>query len=213
MTMTNNQAADTKKAEKEFYQPCKMPTLVNVPAFSFFSVEGKGNPNDPFFGNYVQVLYVLSYAVKMSPRQGNPPEGYSGYTVYPLEGVWDLTEAGKHNFSGILDKNELVFSLMIRQPGFVTADYASMVIEQTKKKKPLPLLDKVKFETIEEGLCLQIMHTGPFDTEPESFRKMEEFSHENGFTRISHSHREIYLSDPRRTAPEKLRTVLRFRVR
>jgi hypothetical protein len=210
--MTNNKETDAKKTEKEFYQPGKVPSLINVPEFSFFSIEGKGNPNDKFFGDYIQALYSLSYAVKMSPRQGNAPEGYSEYTVFPLEGIWDLTESGKNNASGVLDKNELVFILMIRQPGFVTADYASTVIELTKRKKPLPLLEKVKFEKIAEGLCIQMLHIGPYDDEPASFRKMEEFARSAGLSRLSHQHREIYLSDPRKSALEKLRTVLRFRV-
>jgi hypothetical protein len=204
---------DCKKAEKEFYQPGAQPVLIKLPEFVFFTVEGKGNPNDASFGDYIQVLYSLSYAVKMSPKQGKAPAGYFDYTVYPLEGVWDLSDAGKQNQTGVLDKNELVFNLMIRQPGFVTADYATSVMEQVKKKKPHPLLDKVKFEKIEEGWCIQMMHVGPFDTEPESFRKMEEYAQANGLTRISLDHREIYLSDPRKSAPEKLRTVLRFRVK
>jgi hypothetical protein len=204
---------DCKKAEKEIYQPGTKPVLIQLPEFSFFTIEGMGNPNDEAFGEYIQALYSLSYAVKMSPKQGKAPEGYFDYTVYPLEGVWDLTEAGRQNFSGGIDKNELVFNLMIRQPGFVTPEYASSVIEQVKKKKPHPLLDKVKFEKIEEGWCIQMMHLGPFDTEPESFRKMEEYAQTSGLKRISHNHREIYLSDPRKSAPEKLRTVLRFRVK
>jgi hypothetical protein len=204
---------DCKKAEKEFYQPGAKPVMIKLPEFLFFTIEGKGNPNDESFGDYIQVLYSLSYAVKMSPKQGKAPQGYFDYTVYPLEGVWDLTDAGKQNLTGMLDKNELVFNLMIRQPGFVTADYALSVLELVKKKKPHPLLDKVKFEKIEEGWCIQMMHLGPFDTEPESFRKMEDYAQAAGLTRISNNHREIYLSDPRKTAPEKLRTVLRFRVK
>jgi hypothetical protein len=203
---------DCKKAEKEFYQPGAKPVMIKLPEFVFFTIEGKGNPNDESFGDYIQVLYSLSYAVKMSPKQGKAPAGYFDYTVYPLEGVWDLTDAGKQNQKGVLDKNELVFNLMIRQPGFVTDDYATSVIEQVKKKKPHPLLEKVKFEKIVEGWCIQMMHLGPFDSEPESFRKMEEYTHAAGLVRISHDHREIYLSDPRRTTPEKLKTILRFRV-
>lgn len=204
---------DCKKAEKAIYQPGTKPVLIQLPEFVFFTIEGKGNPNDEFFGDYIQALYSLSYAVKMSPKQGKAPAGYFDYTVYPLEGVWDLTDAGKQNMTGMLDKNELVFNLMIRQPGFVTDDYAASVMEQVKKKKPHPLLDKVKFEKIEDGWCIQMMHLGPFDSEPESFRIMEEYAQASGLTRISHNHREIYLSDPRRTAPEKLRTVLRFGVK
>jgi hypothetical protein len=101
---------------------------------------------------------------------------------------------------------------MIRQPDFVMIDFAKEALEKTKKKKPHDLLNKVEFETIEEGPCIQMLHTGSYDSEPESFKKMEEFAHAKNLKRISHSHREIYLSDARKVAPEKLRTVLRFQV-
>ncbi len=102
---------------------------------------------------------------------------------------------------------------MIRQPGFVTPEYALSVIERTKAKKPLPRLKDARFEVLEEGRCVQMMHIGPYDDEPASFARMEEFCAVQGLRRLSKVHREIYVSDPRRTAPEKLRTVLRFRVR
>jgi hypothetical protein len=204
---------DHKKEEKEFYQPGTEPVLVVLPEMGFFTIEGRGNPNDESFREYIQVLYSLSYTVKMSPKQGNAPEGYFDYTVYPLEGIWDLSEEAKSDFSGKIDKNQLVFKLMIRQPDFVSPRYASGVIELTQRKKPHPLLEKVKFERLEEGRCIQMLHIGTYDSEPASFRKMEEFAQSRGLCRLSRQHREIYLSDPRKTAPEKLRTVLRFRIK
>jgi hypothetical protein len=148
----------------------------------------------------------------MSPKKGNTPEGYFEYTVYPLEGIWDISDEAKQSNSKELDKDSLVFNLMIRQPDFVTKEFAVEMIEQVKKKKPNKLLDEVKFGTLEEGLCVQMLHLGSYDSEPESFKLMEEFSKENSLKRISKIHKEIYLSDARKTSPEKLKTVLRFKV-
>lgn len=200
-----------KKDGKQFYLPKDKPVLITVPEFKFFSIEGKGNPNDAFFAEYIGVLYSLAYAVKMSPKQGWAPPEYFEYTVFPLEGVWDIDDDAKANFTGTIDKNTLVFNLMIRQPDFVDADFASEAIERTKRKKPHQLLDKVKFELIEEGSCVQMLHLGHYDSEPESFRKMELFAEEQNLKRISKIHREIYISDARKVSPEKLKTVLRFR--
>jgi len=204
---------DWKKNEKLFYQPKNQPQLLTIPDFSFFSIHGRGNPNDATFGEYIAVLYSLSYAVRMSPKQGNAPDGYVEYTVYPLEGVWDLDEEGRRNYTGVVDKNHLVFDLMIRQPDFVKPEYAMEVIERVKKKKPHPLLGQVKFERMEEGRCIQMLHLGSYDSEPESFRQMEQFATDQGLQRASMTHREIYLSDARKVAPEKLKTILRFRVK
>ena len=201
-----------KKNDKQFYLPKDKAESIFIPKFNFYSIEGKGNPNDAFFAEYIGVLYSLSYAIKMCPKQGFAPKDYFEYTVFPLEGVWDITEEARHSFNGIIDKNTLVFNLMIRQPDFVTADFAMEVIERTQKKKPHELLAKVKFESIEEGQCVQMMHNGSYDNEPESFKKMEVFALENNLTRISKIHREIYLSDARKVAAEKLKTVLRFKV-
>ena len=203
---------DWKKNDKQFYLPKNNPETIIVPKFNFFTIEGNGNPNDEFFADYIAVLYSLSYGIKMSPKQGFAPENYEEYTVFPLEGVWDIDEKVKKNFMGTLDKNSLVFKLMMRQPDFVTADFALETIEQIKKKKPHPLLEKVKFEAIEDGLCVQMLHVGSYDSEPASFRKMQEFADANNLKRINHTHREIYLSDARKVAPEKLRTVLRLKV-
>ena len=201
-----------KKNDKQYYLPKEKPEIISIPPFKFFSLEGEGNPNDDFFAEYIGVLYSLSYAIKMSLKLGCAPDNYHEYTVFPLEGVWDITEEAKANYSGTLDKNSLIFNLMIRQPDFVSDAYALETIERVKKKKPHELLAKVKFETIEEGKCVQMMHSGSYDSEPASFKRMELFAQENGLKRLSHTHREIYLSDARKTDQEKLKTVLRFKV-
>jgi hypothetical protein len=201
-----------RKHEKQFYLPKTKPEKITVPAFKFFAIEGEGNPNDEFFGEYIGVLYSLSYAVKMSSKKGFAPVGYFDYTVYPLEGVWDISEDAKQNYNGKLDKNDLTFKLMIRQPDFVTADFAEKMIEFTKKKKPHELLNKVEFEEIEESDSAQMLHLGSYDDESVSFALMEKFCVENGLNRLSKKHREIYLSDARKVRVENLKTVLRFEV-
>lgn len=201
-----------RKKEKEFYLPKTKPIHIQIPEFKFFTIKGKGNPNGENFPKYVEVLYSLSYAVKMSYKKGIEPAGYFHYTVYPLEGIWDISEKAKKNFDGRIDKEELVFKLMIRQPDFVTEEFAAEIIELTKNKKTYEFLDNVKFEKIKDGNSIQMMHLGSYDTEPESFKVMEGFAESNNLKRISKVHREIYLSDPRKTVPEKLKTVLRFKV-
>jgi hypothetical protein len=203
---------DWKKNEKQYYLPKEKPELVTIPAFNFFTVEGKGNPNDDYFAEYIGVLYSLSYAVKMSPKKGFAPSKYFDYSVYPLEGVWDLTDEAKKTYNGTFDKNDLVFKLMIRQPDFVDDHFAAQIIELTKKNKHHQLLDQVKFETIAEGECIQMLHVGSYDNEPASFRLMEQFAEQQNYIRTHKTHREIYLSDARKTQPEKLKTVLRFKV-
>jgi len=201
-----------KKEEKAYYLPGPQPAMINIPAFSFFTITGNGNPNEPFFAEYVGVLYTLAYAVKMSSKAGMAPAGYEPYSVYPLEGVWDISEEAKSRPQAALDKSQLVFTLMIRQPDFVTKQYAQETIERIRIKKPHPLLDDVHFETMAEGKCVQMLHVGSFDSEPESFKKMDSFIRNSNLHRTSLTHREIYLSDARKTPPEKLRTVLRVRV-
>jgi len=202
-----------RKQEKHFYLPKTTPEIIDVPKLKFFTLAGSGNPNSDEFPDYIQVLYSLSYAIKMSPKKGLEPEGYVDYAVYPLEGIWDLAEDAKASFNGSLNKDDLVFNLMIRQPDFVKQQFASEMVEQVKLKKPHDLLERAKFEEITEGKCVQMLHLGSYDSEPESFRKMEAFAAENGLERISKTHREIYLTDARKVIPEKLKTVLRFQVR
>jgi hypothetical protein len=201
-----------RKHEKHFYLPKAVPEIIEVPSFSFFTIEGEGNPNDDHFPDYIQALYSVSYAIKMSPKKNMAPDNYSEYTVYPLEGVWDIKDEAKKNYSGTLDKNDLKFKLMIRQPNFVTTDFAMQMLAYTKEKKKTALLDKVCFESIQEGLCIQMLHKGPYDDEPASFLLMEQFAQDNNLKRISRRHREIYLNDARKTQADKLKTVLRFQV-
>jgi hypothetical protein len=199
-----------KKQEKQIYLPGRTPELLNIPSFKFFTLEGSGNPNGQEFGDAVGVLYSLAYGVKMSPKSNNAPTGYFDYTIYPLEGIWDLSEEAKKNH--VFDKEQLVYKIMIRQPEFVTEAFAQFIIEHLKKKKPHPLLDKVLFEEIMDGRSVQMLHIGAFDNEKTSFDLMKEFCVNKGLVRKSMTHREIYLSDSRKTAPEKLKTVLRFKV-
>lgn len=199
-----------KKQDKNIYLPKNKPEVINLPPMKYFMLEGKGNPNSQSFSEAVEVLYSLSYGIKMMPKKGTTPEGYFEYTVFPLEGIWDLAVEAR----GLkeLDKDSLIYTIMIRQPEFVTEELAQTVIEGTKQKKPHPLLDAVKFGTLEEGMCVQMLHVGPYANEAESFAIMENFSRENNLNRLSKIHKEIYITDPRRTAPEKLKTVLRFNV-
>jgi hypothetical protein len=198
-----------KKNDKVLYMPKNQPEVITIPPMKFFMLNGKGNPNNDSFSEAVGVLYSLSYGIKMMPKKGTTPEGYFEYTVFPLEGVWDLAEEARG--LEVLDKDSLIYTIMIRQPDFVTDELAQSVIENTKLKKPHPLLENVQFGSIEDGLCVQMLHIGPYDTETESFNKMEAFCKENNLRRVSKIHREIYITDFRKTAPEKLKTVLRFK--
>ena len=203
-----------KKKEKNLYLPKAKPEIIDIPSFKFFTLEGKGNPNDEFFADYVGALYSLSYAVKMSYKKGVEPKGFYDYIVYPLEGVWDLTEKGREDYKkGFINKEELLFKLMIRQPDFVDEAYAKFIVEEAKKNKPNALLNDVKFEEIEEGKVVQMLHVGSYDSEVESFKIMEEFVKESGFKRAEKLHKEIYLSDARKVEAEKLKTILRFKVK
>ena len=201
-----------KKFEKNLYWPMVKPENIIVPKLKFYTIQGEGDPNDEYFSEYIGVLFSLSYAIKMSPKSGQEPENYFDYAVYPLEGVWDINEEAKQKSEGKLDKKSLVYKLMIRQPSFVNAGYATEIIEMTKKKKPHELLDSVKFEEVEEGRCIQMLHIGSYDSEPQSFIQMEQFAGEQQLKRKSQAHHEIYLSDARKTTPERSKTILRFQV-
>ncbi|WP_229683210.1 GyrI-like domain-containing protein [Virgibacillus oceani] len=196
---------DYKKDFKHLYMPKSLPEIVEVPKMPFFKISGSGDPNDEEFANAVVALYSLSYAVRMSYKSDEVPAGYYEYTVFPLEGVWDLLDRSKPP----TDKSNLKYTIMIRQPDFLTEKGFERFLEQTKRKKTNPYLEKVRFEQAADGLSCQMMHLGSFDDEPESFERMETYCTEHGFTRTSKIHREIYLSDPRRTEPAKLKTVLR----
>jgi len=201
-----------RKHEKEVYLPRQTPELIDVPSYKYFTIKGQENPNDAFFSKYVETLYSLSYGVRMSYKKGIEPKDFYIYTVYPLEGIWDITEEAKAKNTTLLNKNDLVFNLMIRQPSFVNAEFASKIIALTKEKKTNPLLDNVIFEEIKDGKSIQMLHVGSYDNETTSFEIMEKFAKENNLKRISKIHREIYLNDARKIKPEKLKTILRFKV-
>jgi len=191
--------------------PGQKPEIITVPEQKFFMIGGQGNPNSEEFAQRVGVLYSLSYTVRMMPRQGYTPEGYFEYTVYPLEGVWDLTEEGRK--ADVLDKDQLLYTIMIRQPDFTTEEVAYRALETVQKKKPHPLLDEVTFGTMEDGLAVQMLHIGPYDDEPRTFEVMKDFIENNNLEVATMKHREIYLSDARKTEPANLKTVLRYRVK
>ncbi|MFT4537562.1 MAG: hypothetical protein ACI9P5_004947 [Saprospiraceae bacterium] len=200
-----------RKKEKSIYLPKNKPELIDIPAYKFITIRGAGNPNSEIFGDYIGVLYSMAYAIKMNlKKQDSKPQDYMDWTVYPLEGVWDITEKAKQNFDGQINKDDLIFNLMIRQPDFIDETYFDEMLAITKKKKPNILLDQVEFETISDGKCVQMMHVGSYDNEPASFQIMEEFANSQGLIRKSKVHREIYLSDFRKVEEEKLKTVLRF---
>ncbi len=200
-----------KKHEKELYMPKNKPEIVTIPKQKYFMISGKGNPNTEEFTDKIGVLYSLAYAVRMMPKQGFTPEGYFEYVVYPLEGLWNLTDEGKQAMT--FNKDELLYKIMIRQPNFVTKEISDKAFEYVKRKKPHPFLDEVKFGELEDGLSVQMIHIGSYDNEPESFTKMKEFISSNNLEILTLEHREIYISDARKTEENKLKTVLRYRVR
>jgi len=200
-----------KKHEKELYCPKEKPQLLNVPKQKFFCIKGKGNPNNKDFSERIAVLYSLSYAVRMMPKNGFAPDGYFEYTVYPLEGVWDVSEDARN--SKELIKDELLYTIMIRQPNFVTKEVFQKAFEIANKKKPHPMLQEVYFDEIEDGLSVQILHNGSYDSEPESFNKMKKFIEDNNYEIKTLVHREIYLTDSRKVEKDKSKTILRYRIR
>lgn len=199
-----------RKKEKEIYLPKTKPVMLDVPKAKYFCIRGQGNPNSEDFQNRIGALYALSYAVRMMPRNGYTPEGYFEYTVYPLEGLWDLTEEGRKK--EVLDKNDLVYTIMIKQPNFVSQEIFQKALEMTRKKKGNKLIEEVYLDEIEDGLSVQMLHVGSYDTEAITFECMKEFIQNNGLEIKTLVHREIYISDVRKVQPEKLKTVLRYRV-
>ena len=200
---------DWKKQEKEIYLPKGKPELISIEKFSYLTLEGSGDPNESLFSELAGTLFSLSYTLKMLPKKGIIPDGYFDYAVYPLEGIWGLDKSA--DFDGKnLDKSKLVYKIMIRQPDFIKKETIKTAAEILKKKKDTGYIDKVKFEEIEDGLAVQMMHTGSYDSETASFEKMKEFCLENELNIRRKEHKEIYISNPDRTAQERLKTVLRY---
>ena len=209
---------DYKKEQKELYQPKTTPSIVDVPEMVFIMVDGKGDPNtSEDFHTAVEVLYGLSYSIKMSKKSGAAPEGYFEYVVPPLEGLWDLENA--RVFPGeeaIPDKSDLVWIVMIRQPEFVTTEVFEAAKAALAKKKPGLDTGGARLELFTEGLCAQVMHLGSYDDEPATLAMLNEYIEESGYTTNKarkRRHHEIYLSDPNKTVPEKLKTVLRHPIK
>ncbi len=202
-----------RKHEKSIYLPKNKPEVIDVPTFNFITISGRGNPNSAEFSERVGALYSVAYSLKMGLKKSEPkPEGYYDFTVYPLEGVWDITDKAKETFDGVINKDDLVYTLMIRQPDFIDKALFEIAKKQVNNAKPSEYLSSISFERTTEGRCVQMLHLGPFEDEPVSFALMEEFAKSKGLTRLSKVHREIYLSDARRVSPEKYKTVLRFNV-
>lgn len=205
---------DYKKEYKEFYMPKNRPEIVNVPKMNYIAVRGKGNPNDEK-GAYKQsigLLYAIAFTIKMSKKGNHQIEGYFDYVVPPLEGFW--WQEGINGFD-YTRKDDFHWISVIRLPDFVTkADFEWAVEEATKKKKQD--FSSVEYMTVDEGLCVQIMHIGAFDDEPASVAIMDAYlaenSYENDFS-DTRRHHEIYLSDARRVPPEKWKTVIRHPIR
>lgn len=206
-------AFDFKKEYKEFYLPPVTPTLVDVPPANYIAVRGMGNPNDEGseYKDSIGLLYGIAFTIKMSKKGGRQIEGYFDYVVPPLEGLW-RSENGEVNYA---HKEAFHFISMIRLPEFVTrADFDWAVAEATRKKKTD--FSKVEFFHYEEGRCVQCMHIGPFDSEPITIGKMKAFAEQQGLSIAIDDvsrHHEIYLSDPRKTAADKLKTVIRYPVK
>jgi hypothetical protein len=205
---------DFKKEYKEFYMPKGKPEIVTVPKMNYIAVRGKGNPNeeDGEYKKSIELLYGIAYTIKMSKKGDHKIEGYFDYVVPPLEGFW-----WQENLDGIDygHKENFQWISVIRLPDFVTSDDFDWAIEEATRKKKMDF-SKVEFLEIEEGLCVQCMHSGSYDDEPATVAAMDKFIADNGYENdISDTrrHHEIYLSDARKVAPEKLKTVIRHPIK
>ena len=205
---------DFKKEYKEFYMPKGKPEIITVPKMNYIAVCGRGNPNeeDGEYKRSIELLYGIAYMIKMSKKGDHKIEGYFDYVVPPLEGFWWQDDVDGIDYS---HKENFQWISVIRLPDFVAkADFDWAVDEATRKKKMD--FSKVEFLEIEEGLCVQCMHSGSYDDEPASIAAMDKFIADNGYENdISDTrrHHEIYLSDARKVAPEKLKTVIRHPIR
>lgn len=207
-------AFDYKKEYKEFYMPKNQPNIVEVPPMNYIAVRGKGNPNeeDSEYKKSIGLLYGVAFTIKMSKKGDRRIDGYFDYVVPPLEGFW-----WQENVQGIdyTRKEDFRFISVIRLPDFVTKEDFDWAIEEAARKKKEDF-SKVEFFSYHEGLCVQCMHIGSYDDEPQTVQRMNDFlaaqGYEPDFTE-ERFHHEIYLSDARRVAPEKLKTVIRHPVK
>lgn len=207
-------AFDFKKEYKEFYLPKKKPEIVTVPKMNYIAVKGCGDPNkeDGEYKNSISILYALAFTIKMSKLTDYRIEGYFDYVVPPLEGFWWQQGVTQIDYSR---KDAFQWISVIRLPDFVSEKDFNWAKQQVKTKKGIDC-SNAQFLTIEEGLCVQIMHIGSYDDEPVTITLMDQFIKENGYINDfsnTRMHHEIYLSDARRVAPEKHKTVIRHPIR
>lgn len=207
-------AFDFKKEYKEFYMPKNKPEIVTVPQANYIAVRGKGNPNeiDGAYQKAISILYAVAYTLKMSYKTEHKIEGFFEYVVPPLDGFW-----WQDNVDGIdyADKAAFNWISVIRLPEFITQKDFEWAVETASEKKKLDC-SSAEFLTVDEGLCVQIMHIGAFDDEPQTVTLMDEYIAQNGYENDiteSRLHHEIYLSDARKVAPEKWKTVIRHPIK
>ena len=202
---------DFKKAYPDLYLPKQTPSLVAVPPMPFLMVDGTGDPAGECYQEAVQTLYALAFSIKMRKRTGNVPQGYVDYVVPPLEGLW-WSEGGQLDLS---DRSSWHWTAMIRQPDFVSKAVFEEAAAQVRRKKPEVPVEKARLEMFEEGLCVQAMHLGPYSTEAATMNALVRFARENGYQEDldERKHHELYLSDPRRANPDRLKTVLRVPIK
>lgn len=207
-------AFDYKKEYKEYYLPKNRPQIADIPPMNFIAVRGNGDPNeeDGEYKQALELLYGIAYTIKMSKKTDYRIKGYFDYVVPPLEGFWEQEGKVGIDYSR---KSDLKWTAMIRVPDFVTkADFDWAVAQATEKKKRD--FSKVEFINVAEGLCVQCMHLGSYDDEPATVALMDSYAESMGYDidiSPQRRHHEIYLSDPRKTAPEKLKTVIRHPVK
>ena len=204
-----------RKHEKEIYNIKKVPTLLDIDTQNFIMIDGKGNPNDEEFSEKVSALFSLAYAIKMDYKKSHhvkDTDEIADYVVYPLEGIWKVSQdnSTKNNCYNEFDKNNLEYTIMIRQPDFITEDDFKSAVEKVAKKKPNVFYKDIYFDYMNNGKSVNILHVGSYDEEIFSFEKMDLFCKENGLTRKYDWHREIYLNNSNRTEKSKLKTILRY---
>jgi hypothetical protein len=208
-------AFDFKKEYRTLYAPTTKPSVADAPEMTFIMADGKGDPNTSAeYKAALEVLYGLSYGVKMSKMGGAQPEGYFDFVVPPLEGLWWNADGGV--ITDITDKDKFYWTSMIRQPDFVTSEVFENIKAAVAKKKAGLDLTLARLQKFSEGLCAQILHIGPYDDEPRSAAVLERFIAVSGYSADftnQRRHHEIYLNDPRKTAPKKLKTIIRYPIR
>ena len=207
-------AFDFKKEYKEFYLPPATPGMIEIPPANFLAVRGNGDPNDEL-GEYsaaMNLLYAVAYTIKMSRKGTYKIPGFFEYAVPPLEGLWWQDSTAEVDYTR---KERFHWISMIRLPDFVAKKDVDWAVAEVAKKKKMDC-SKVEFLTYDEGVCVQCMHIGPYDDEPETIRVMNAHAESKGYAidlSAARRHHEIYLSDPRKTEPAKLKTVIRYPVK